>query len=48
MVKGYLFLLQLHNSIYPTQLIGSKYIFIKWVGEGGLQFEINKSQTISA
>jgi hypothetical protein len=44
MIKGYFFLLQLHNSLYPNQRIGGKYIFVKWMGDGGLQFEINKRQ----
>lgn len=41
---GYSFLLQLHNSLIPNQLLGTKYRFIKWMKNGGLQIQINTKQ----
>jgi hypothetical protein len=44
MFNGYLFLLELHNSITPNQNLGGEYQFIKWLSNGGLQFKINDKQ----
>jgi hypothetical protein len=46
MIPGYLFLIHLHNSLIPNQLIGN-YNFIKWLRNGNLQFRINANQTKS-
>lgn len=44
MIKGYKFILYLHNVLIPNQQLG-KYSFIKWMPYGGLQFRINENQS---
>jgi hypothetical protein len=43
-IEGFRFLSILQNELVPNQLLGSNYIFIKWMENGGLQFRINESQ----
>jgi hypothetical protein len=43
-IEGFRFLSILHNELTPNQILGSNYIFIKWMPNGGLQFRINESQ----
>lgn len=38
------FLSKLHDELIPNQILGTNYIFIKWMPNGGLQFRINQSQ----
>jgi hypothetical protein len=43
-IQGLRFLSKLHDELIPNQFLGTKYIFIKWMPNGGLQFRINQSQ----
>jgi hypothetical protein len=43
-IEGFRFLSILQNELVPNQILGSNYIFIKWMQNGGLQFRINESQ----
>lgn len=43
-MEGYFFLLQLHNSLLPNQLLGNKFRFVKWMRNRGLQIQINTNQ----
>jgi hypothetical protein len=43
-IAGLRFLSILHNELMPNQILGSNYIFLKWMPNGGLQFKINQSQ----
>ncbi len=43
-IVGVRFLSILHSELIPNQILGSNYIFIKWMPNGGLQFKINESQ----
>jgi len=43
-MEGYSFILQLHNSLIPNQLLGNNFRFVKWMRNGGLQFKISANQ----
>lgn len=43
-MDGYYFILKLHNSLIPNQLLGNNFRFVKWMRNGALQFEINTNQ----
>ncbi len=43
-ISGIQFLELLISQLVPGQLLGNKYHFIKWMPNGGLQFQINPTQ----
>ena len=43
-MKGHSFILELHNSLVPNQFLGNNFRFLKWMSNGGLQFQINTRQ----
>jgi hypothetical protein len=43
-IKGVCFIANLHNQLTPNQSLGNNYLFVKWMQNGGLQFQINTTQ----
>jgi hypothetical protein len=43
-MQSYYFILQLNNTLISNQPLGNNYQFIKWMPNGGLQFQINQNQ----